>query len=104
MFYFNDPACVGYGLMREADFNRRWIDMDAAGTIYDHYGIEIDESGSAYDPQACSSWSNPNEPGISIRFDTQEKERIVFREGDPKRMERKLNQSAQIATQARAKT
>ena len=37
--------------MREADFNRRWIDMDAAGTIYDHYGIEIDESGSAYDPQ-----------------------------------------------------
>ena len=38
-------------LMREADFNRRWIDMDAAGTIYDHYGIEIDESGSAYDPQ-----------------------------------------------------
>ena len=51
VFYFNDPACVGYGLMREADFNRRWIDMDAAGTIYDHYGIEIDESGSAYDPQ-----------------------------------------------------
>ena len=51
MFYFNDPACVGYGLMREADFNRRWIDMDAAGTIYDHYGIEIDENGSAYDPQ-----------------------------------------------------
>lgn len=45
------PACVGYGLMREADFNRRWIDMDAAGTIYDHYGIEIDEIGSAYDPQ-----------------------------------------------------
>ena len=33
------------------DFNRRWIDMDAAGTIYDHYGIEIDESGSVYDPQ-----------------------------------------------------
>lgn len=31
--------------------------------------------------RACSSWSNPNEPGISIRFDTQEKERIVFREG-----------------------
>ena len=51
VFYFNDPACVGYGLMREEDFNRRWIDMDAAGTIYDHYGIEIDESGSAYDPQ-----------------------------------------------------
>lgn len=51
VFYFNDPACVGYGLMREADFNRRWIDMDAAGTIYDHYGIEIAESGSAYDPQ-----------------------------------------------------
>ena len=51
VFYFNDPACVGYGLMRDEDFNRRWIDMDAAGTIYDHYGIEIDESGSAYDPQ-----------------------------------------------------
>lgn len=54
--------------------------------------------------RACSSWSNPNEPGISIRFDTQEKERVVFREGDPKRMERKLNQSAQIAAQVRAKT
>lgn len=54
--------------------------------------------------RACSSWSNPNEPGISIRFDMQEKERIVFREGDPKRMERKLNQSAQIIAQARVIT
>lgn len=54
--------------------------------------------------RACSSWNNPNEPDISIRFDMQEKERIVFREGDPKRMERKLNQSAQIAAQVRAKT
>lgn len=54
--------------------------------------------------RACLSWNNPNEPGISIRFDTQEKERVVFREGDPKRMERKLNQSAQIAAQVRAKT
>ena len=54
--------------------------------------------------RACLSWNNPDEPGLSIRFDTQEKERIVFREGDPKRMERKLNQSAQIAAQARAKT
>ena len=54
--------------------------------------------------RACLSWNNPDEPGLSIRFDTQEKERIVFREGDPKRMERKLNQSAQIAAQARTNT
>ena len=54
--------------------------------------------------RACLSWNNPNEPGISIRFDTREKERVVFREGDPKRMERKLNQSAQIIAQARVIT
>ena len=54
--------------------------------------------------RACLSWNNPNEPGISIRFDTREKERVVFREGDTKRMERKLNQSAQIIAQARVIT
>lgn len=54
--------------------------------------------------RACLSWNNPDEPGLSIRFGTREKERIEFREGDPKRMERKLNQSAQIAAQVRAKT
>jgi len=54
--------------------------------------------------RACSSWNNPDEPGLSIRFGTREKERIEFREGDPKRMERKLNQSAQIIAQARVIT
>lgn len=39
--YFNDPACVGHCVMRADTLNARWIDMDAAGRIYDHYGIEI---------------------------------------------------------------
>lgn len=54
--------------------------------------------------RACSSWNNPDEPGISIRFGTREKERIEFREKRHKRMERKLNQSAQIIAQARVIT
>ena len=54
--------------------------------------------------RACLSWNNPDEPGISIRFGTREKERFEFREGDPKRMGRKPNQSAQIAAQARVRT
>lgn len=28
--------------------------------------------------RACSSWNNPDEPGLSIRFGTREKERIEF--------------------------
>ena len=39
--YFNDPACVGHCLMDAAELDERWIDMDFAGTVYDHYGIEI---------------------------------------------------------------
>ena len=31
--------------------------------------------------RACLSWNNPDEPGISIRFGTREKERIEFWEG-----------------------
>ena len=31
--------------------------------------------------RACSSWNNPDEPGLSIRFGMREKERIEFREG-----------------------
>ena len=53
VFYFNDPACVGYCLINEDDFNNRWIDMDAAGKVYDHYGIEIEESGSRYAPEGA---------------------------------------------------
>ena len=40
-FYFNDPACVGHCVMREEELNARWIDMDANGAVYDHYGIQI---------------------------------------------------------------
>lgn len=50
IFYFNDPACVGYCIMSEDDLNDRWIDMDAKGNIYDHYGIEICEDVKGYDP------------------------------------------------------
>lgn len=39
--YFNDPACAGHCLMDGAELDARWIDMDFAGTIYDHYGVEI---------------------------------------------------------------
>ena len=50
IFYFNDPACVGYCIMSEDDLDDRWIDMDAKGNIYDHYGIEICEDVKGYDP------------------------------------------------------
>ena len=53
VFYFNDPACVGYCMMNEKDLKQRWIDMDADGRIYDHYGIEIAENENIYDPQGA---------------------------------------------------
>lgn len=40
-FYFNDPACVGHCLMSQSDLETRWIDMDGAGTIYNHFGFII---------------------------------------------------------------
>lgn len=40
-FIFNDPACVGNTMLYEGEFDSRWIDMDGAGTIYDHFGIEL---------------------------------------------------------------
>ena len=50
-FYFNDPACVGYCLMSEEELDDRWIDMDTGGNIYNHYGIEINETGQDYNPK-----------------------------------------------------
>ena len=50
VFYFNDPACVGYCVIEEKELNTRWIDMDGKGKIYDHYGIEI-EVQTDYNPQ-----------------------------------------------------
>ena len=50
VFYFNDPACVGYCMMSEQDPNNRWIDMDTEGNVYDHYGIEITADGTSYNP------------------------------------------------------
>lgn len=50
MFYFNGPARVSYCLTEEEDLNNYWTDMDAAGRIYDHYGIKPDENGSKYNP------------------------------------------------------
>ena len=47
-FIFNDPACVGNNIIYADEFDRRWIDMDGAGTIYDHFGIEINQ-GTEYD-------------------------------------------------------
>lgn len=40
-FIFSDPACVGHTILYADELNRRWIDMDGAGAIYDHFGIEI---------------------------------------------------------------
>lgn len=44
-FYFNGPACVGLCMLGEAELDARWVDMDAAGAVYDHYGITV--SGTA---------------------------------------------------------
>ena len=49
LFYFNDPACVGYCVLDGKELDRRWIDMDIEGKVYDHYGIEI-EASTDYDP------------------------------------------------------
>ena len=35
--------------MDGAELERRWIDQDAAGTIFDHFGIVICQT-TAYDP------------------------------------------------------
>ena len=43
-FIFNDPACVGHTILYTDELNRRWIDMDGAGAIFDHFGIEITQS------------------------------------------------------------
>lgn len=51
-FLFNDPACVGYCLLDAAELDERWIDMDADGRIYNHYGIEISGTG-AYNPDGA---------------------------------------------------
>ena len=49
IFYFNDPACVGYCLMNEVELDYRWVDEDAYGKKYCHYGIAVEPS-KAYDP------------------------------------------------------
>ena len=43
-FIFSDPACVGHTMIYADELNRRWIDMDGAGAIYDHFGIEITQA------------------------------------------------------------
>ena len=48
-FYFNDPACVGHCLMTQDDLEERWIDMDAAGTVFRHFGLVIKGDGSQYE-------------------------------------------------------
>ena len=34
--------------MSEEELDDRWIDMDTGGNIYNHYGIEINETGRDY--------------------------------------------------------
>ncbi len=41
IFYFNDPACVGYCLLSEEELDARWIDTDVYGQVYPHFGIVI---------------------------------------------------------------
>lgn len=47
-FIFNDPACVGHVVLYEDELDARWIDRDTAGTVYDHFGIEVIQ-GTGYD-------------------------------------------------------
>ena len=49
IFYFNDPACVGYCLMEGRTLEKRWVDEDADCKRYCHYGIAVEPS-KAYDP------------------------------------------------------
>lgn len=48
-FYFNDPACVGYCVLSEKELDERWIDVDASGKVYDHFGIVI-KGETVYSP------------------------------------------------------
>ena len=44
--YFEDPVLKGRrGYLSYEDFNDRWHDKDANGTLYDHYGIIIWKEG-----------------------------------------------------------
>lgn len=48
-FYFNDPANVGLCTMAYDELDKRWIDMDASGKVYDHTGIIV-SMDSDYNP------------------------------------------------------
>lgn len=52
IFYFNDPACVGYCYLAEAELDARWVDMDAQGKVYPHFGIVL-SGKTAYDSTAA---------------------------------------------------
>ena len=47
-FIFNDPACVGHTILYTDELNRRWIDLDGDGAIFEHFGIEITQSTTNY--------------------------------------------------------
>lgn len=53
IFYFNDPACTGYCLLKEAELDERWIDVDANGRIYDHFGIVVNAGDVSYSPSGA---------------------------------------------------
>ena len=44
----NMKAVFKLALMSEEELDDRWIDMDTGGDIYNHYGIEINETGQDY--------------------------------------------------------
>ena len=48
IYYFNDPACVGYCAMTESDLDTRWVDMDWEGNLYERYGFIV-KGESSYD-------------------------------------------------------
>ncbi len=41
ILYFNDPANTGLCTMTNDELDKRWIDMDASGNVYDHTGIIV---------------------------------------------------------------
>ncbi len=57
VFYFNDPACVGYCMMSEQDLNNRWIDMDTEEMFTTTTALKSLRTERVITPMGCFIWN-----------------------------------------------